>query len=261
LVLYIGSIQSCEQLELAFSAGLPPLRLLKPSGNYLKKKATRNLTLGILCLAIFLVLFATSIDGIPLYIDAGRYTTARGIALGLFIVGWYYLLLQYLNYRAGIIGEQKVTRILSAALSDEYSMFNDVKLKGMASGNIDHIVVGPTGIFVIETKNYKGKISYYGDNWEGVGRRSPSRQARINAMRIKKILASSTSLESKPFWIQGIVVLADRRAEITERRAPEHVKVTGIDGLADYIKSEPRRIEIREIELIKTEITNKIELQ
>ena len=86
----MSSIQSCEQLELTFSAGMPPLRLLKPSGTYLKKKATRNLIMGILCLALFLVLFVTSIDGIPLYIDAGKYTTARGIALGLFIVGWYY---------------------------------------------------------------------------------------------------------------------------------------------------------------------------
>lgn len=257
----MGSIQRCGQLKLIFSAGLPPLRLLKPSGNYLKKKATRNLAMGILCLAIFLVLFVTSIDVIPLYIDAGRYTTARGIALGLFIVGWYYFLLQYLNYRAGIIGEQKVTRILLAALSDEYSIFNDVKLKSMPGGNIDHIVVGPTGIFVIETKNYKGKISYYGDNWEGVGRRSPSRQVRINAMSIKKILASSASLKSKSFWIQGVVVLADHRAEITERGPPEYVKVTRIDGLADYIKSAPRRIEIREIELAEAEITNKIELQ
>jgi hypothetical protein len=258
----MGSIQSCGQLKLAFSAGLPPLRLLKPSGNYLKKKAARNLAMGILCLAIFLVLLVTSIDVIPSYIDAGRYNTARGTALGLLIVGWYYfLLLQYRNYRAGIIGERKVTRILSAALSDEYSMFNDVKLKSMASGNIDHIVVGPTGIFVIETKNYKGKISYYGDNWEGVGRRSPSRQARINAMRIKKILASSPSLESESFWIQGIVVLADYRAEITEKRPPEYVKVTRLDGLADYIRRAPRRIETREIELIKAEITNKIELQ
>ena len=237
------------------------MRLLKPSGNYLKKKATRNLSMGILCLAIFLVLFVTSIDVVPLYIEAGRYTTARGIALGLFIVGGYYFLLQYLNYRAGIIGEQKVTRILSAALSDDYSLFNDVMLKSISGGNIDHVVVGPTGIFVIETKNYKGKISYYGDNWEGVGKRSPSRQARINAMRIKNILASSASLKSKPFWIQGVVVLTDHRAEITQRKTPEHVKVTRIDGLADYIKNTPRRIETREIELIKTEITNKIELQ
>lgn len=235
--------------------------MLKPSGTHLKKKATRNLTIGILCFVIFLVLFVTSIDVIPSYIDAGRYNTARGIALGLFVAGLYYFLLQYRNYRAGIIGEQKVTRILLSALSDEYSIFNDVKLKSMLGGNIDHIVIGPTGIFVIETKNYKGKISYYGDDWGGVEKRSPSRQARINAIRIKKILSSSTNLKSKSFWVQGVVVLADHRAEITERMPPEHVKVIRIDNLADYIKNTPRKIEIRDIKLIETEITNKIELK
>ena len=183
------------------------MRLLKPSGNYLKKKAFRNLAVGLLCLALFIVLLLTSIDMLPFYIDAGRYDTARGIALGLFIAGWYYFLfVQYQNYEKGIIGERKVTKILSASLSNEYSVFNDVNLESMKSGNIDHIVVGPTGIFVIETKNYRGKISYYGDNWEGVGRKSPSKQARINAMRIKKILASFSNLKSKPFWVQGIVV-------------------------------------------------------
>jgi hypothetical protein len=259
--IYTGSMVSCALPKLTYSAGLSPLRMLKHSGNYLKKNAARNFALGILCLAIFLILLVTSIDVLPYYIDAGRYNTARGIALGLMIIGWYYfLVIQYRNFRAGIIGEQRVTRTLSTALSDEFSLFSDVKLKGIKGGNIDHIVVGPTGIFVIETKNIGGKVSYYGDNWEGVGRRSPSRQARINAMRIKKILASSASLRSRPFWIQGIVVIANHRAEITERKPPEYVKVTKIDELTDYIKSETRRFEDQEIEKIEAEIKNKIEM-
>jgi hypothetical protein len=235
--------------------------MLKPSGNYLKKNATRNFILGMLSLAVFLVLFITSVDALPFYIDAGRYDTARGTALGLMIACWYYfLVLQYRNFREGIIGEKRVTRTLSTALNNEYSMLNDVKLRGIASGNIDHVVVGPTGIFVIETKNIKGKISYYGDNWEGVGRKSPSRQARINAMRIRKVLASSAKPGSRLLWIQGIVVLANYKAEITERKPPEHVKVTKIDELADYIKGEPRRLEAKEIEQIEAEIKDKIEM-
>jgi hypothetical protein len=235
------------------------LRLLKSSGNYLKKKASRNLAMGLLCLGLFIVLFVTSIDVLPFYIDAGRYSTARGTALGLFIAGWYYFLfVQYQNYEKGMTGERKVTKILSASLSNEYSMFNDVNLESMKGGNIDHIVVGPTGIFVIETKNYKGKISYYGDNWEGVGRKSPSRQARINAMRIKKILAFLSSLKSKRFWVQGIVVLADPRVKVTVKKPPEHVEVFKINELTKYIESQPKRFEAHEIEQIETEIKNRI---
>jgi hypothetical protein len=229
-------------------------------GNYLKKKATKNLVFGVLCLIFFLVLLVTSIEILPLYVDAGRYDTSRGVALGLLIAcSYYFLLHEFPNYRAGIIGEQKVTKTLSLALSDEYSMLNDVMLKSMARGNIDHIVVGPTGIFVIETKNRKGKISYYGDNWEGIGRgKPPSNQARINAMRIKKILDSSESLKSKAFYIQGVVVFANNKAELIEKKPPEHVKIKRIDNLAAYIKSEPKRLEAGEIEQIEMEIQNNI---
>lgn len=216
--------------------------------------------MGLLCLGLFIVLFITSIDRLPFYIDAGRYNTARGTALGLFIAGWYYFLfVQYQNYEKGMTGERKVIKILSASLNNEYSMFNDVNLESMKGGNIDHIVVGPTGIFVIETKNYKGKISYYGDNWEGVGRKSPSKQARINAMRIRKILTSLSNLKSRPFWVQGIVVLADPRAKVMVKRPPEHVEVFKINELTDYIESQPKRFEVHEIEQIETEIKNRIQ--
>jgi len=129
----------------------------------------------------------------------------------------------------------------------------------MAYGNIDHIVVGPTGIFVIETKNIKGKISYYGDNWEGIGRRKPpSNQARINAMRIKKTLDSSKSLKSNAFYVQGVVVFANNKAELIEKNPPEHVKIKRIDDLAAYIKSEPKRLKAEEIKQIEMEIQNNI---
>ena len=35
-------------------------------------------------------------------------------------------------------------------------VYNDVNLPGKR-GNIDHVVIGPTGIYVIETKNYSGR--------------------------------------------------------------------------------------------------------
>lgn len=235
--------------------GLTPLRLLEPSSDYLKKKAERNLVVGLLCLIVLLVLLVTSIDNLPFYVNAGRYETVRGAALGMFIVGCYYfLVLQYPSWRRGWIGEQKVTQTLLAGLGNEYSLFNNVLLKDKRGGDIDHIVVGPSGVFVVETKNFRGKISYYEDNWEGVGRQSPSRQARSNATRIRKTLVSSQSLESRRFWVQGIVVLANTRATVTPRKQPERVEVFKLDELVDYIKSQPNRFGTWEIGQIETQI-------
>lgn len=65
-------------------------------------------------------------------------------------------------------GERRVYSILTH-LSDEYHLFNDIMLKTRNGRKmqIDHIVVSPYGIFVIETKNYQGIIIGNGnsDEW------------------------------------------------------------------------------------------------
>lgn len=56
-------------------------------------------------------------------------------------------------------GEAKVSAILHSLPSDEYCVLNDIVLdNGSGMSQIDHIVVSLYGIFVIETKNYKGWI-------------------------------------------------------------------------------------------------------
>lgn len=60
----------------------------------------------------------------------------------------------------GAAGERAVAITLSRLNSKEYKVINDVILrsKNNRTSQIDHIVVSVYGIFVIETKNYKGWI-------------------------------------------------------------------------------------------------------
>lgn len=68
----------------------------------------------------------------------------------------------------GIIGEREVRKKLKKLDKNRYTIFNDVvfDIKGKSS-QIDHIIVSDYGIFVIETKNYKGSIygSEYNEYW------------------------------------------------------------------------------------------------
>lgn len=67
----------------------------------------------------------------------------------------------------GTIGETGVSTFL-ALLPDKYIVLNDIMLKnGNYSTQIDHIVISPHGIFVIETKNYKGWVygSMHSEQW------------------------------------------------------------------------------------------------
>ena len=72
--------------------------------------------------------------------------------------------------RARIIGYwgEKKTALLLSLLGNKYKVYNNVLIpSGGGTTQIDHIVVSAHGIFVIETKNYKGWIygSQYSYKW------------------------------------------------------------------------------------------------
>ena len=59
----------------------------------------------------------------------------------------------------GLRGENKVRCVIGQTVEDKQYVINDLILssEGMST-QIDHIVINPRGIFVIETKNYSGEI-------------------------------------------------------------------------------------------------------
>lgn len=59
----------------------------------------------------------------------------------------------------GLIGEWRVRKQLRRLPEENYRVLNDITLRGKkGTSQIDHLVVSPYGIFVIETKNYKGWV-------------------------------------------------------------------------------------------------------
>lgn len=69
----------------------------------------------------------------------------------------------------GYFGEQSVSFFLSRLDETKYKVINNIMIKvGDRTTQIDHIVVSNYGVFVIETKNYKGWITgnEYDDYWK-----------------------------------------------------------------------------------------------
>jgi len=55
----------------------------------------------------------------------------------------------------GTVGEIGVGRILQK-LPDSFYVINDLSTP---FGNLDHVVIGPTGVFILDTKNWRGVVS------------------------------------------------------------------------------------------------------
>jgi hypothetical protein len=62
-------------------------------------------------------------------------------------------------------GEVLTANYLSKLNQEEYLVINDITLKkGMWTGQIDHLVISRFGIFVVETKDWKGRLYGYTNN-------------------------------------------------------------------------------------------------
>ena len=70
-------------------------------------------------------------------------------------------------WRRGADGEQRTARLLAPLERQGYQVFHDLAIPGSAV-NLDHLVVGPTGVFVIDSKRYRGHLHYSaGRLWHG----------------------------------------------------------------------------------------------
>jgi hypothetical protein len=76
------------------------------------------------------------------------------------------------NFLKGAKGEEWVAHEL-AFLTSDYAVFNGLHLSG-GKQNFDHIIVGPSGVFVVETKNWKGSVEFR-DGKLYAGGKQPSR--------------------------------------------------------------------------------------
>jgi hypothetical protein len=203
------------------------MKVLKKTGNYLRMKALKNLLVAFLCLGVFWAILFSTIPGSDVYLNFGSY---RWLQISFLIIpllfGFYYFS-QFRGYERGYSGERNVAKTLASTLGDEYSLINDVGLHD-GYGNIDHVVIGPNGVFVIETKNYAGRVICHGDDWSHQypsGKRrpwdrmhfdmgSPSKQAKRNAMRIRRVLESLDSFSSKSNWVDGVLVFPNPAVDL-----------------------------------------------
>jgi len=233
------------------------MRTMKGSSSYLKNQVRKNLAKAVLCIALFfLILFALSIS--VLFTQRLSIFEAAGLSVSLVpLAAFYFYLRKYRVYNAGWDGEKRVSKLLSSKLSDDYILINDLKLHD-SGGDIDHVVLAPSGVFVLETKNWSGDITCNGDIWQRAGKGnfkgSPSLQVKRNAAKIKRIIDSSQAFNSLDVWVEGVVVFTSNRATLHLNNPT--VSILKLPQLSSYIttRRSPNNFSRQQIEAIGKEI-------
>lgn len=133
-------------------------------------------------------------------------------------------------------------------------MFNGL---GFYAGDIDHIIIGPTGIFIVETKNHSGTISVRdgclcrnGDRLT----RDFVRQVSSEAMYVKAWLKPQV-----PCHVRALVVFS--RAKVRVRRSIGGVRVVALASLTDTITDRAPSLSTEEIRRYVERLDSAIALQ
>ena len=176
---------------------------------------------------------------------------------GCTVMAWRTLLKLRTN-RLGLLGEQAMAELLQWLLPLGYQVFHDVP--GDGKWNIDHVVVGPAGVFAVETKyrtKQPGKASERDHEaiFDGDKIQFPSHydtetpeQARRNARWLAKELSKATG---ERVTVQPIVALPGWWVTL---KANSDIKVLNGKQVPGFIAKEPAQLSDKAIQQISYQL-------
>ncbi len=173
----------------------------------------------------------------------------------------YRLIDELRNARLGLRGEQAVAEALHEAADAGYRVFHDLQTE--QCGNIDHIVVGPRGVFAIEAKARRRRGSRNGKPEHVVeydGRRlifpcghdpNAIEQVERNAKWLAEYLAKRTA---EPVVVEPVVVIPGWYVE-TKGNFP--VKVMNTGYLTKFLRGQSPKLDAAQVQRIVAALDDK----
>jgi hypothetical protein len=154
----------------------------------------------------------------------------------IFVISRYVLPLVERHDR-GAAGEEQVGALLEDLRGDGWRAIHDVSL---GRGNVDHIAIGPGGVFTVETKSAAGPVRVARVHGAVLGQAQAQRRAieRATGAHVEPLLVYSRAWVDRP---------------LSRRKG---VRVVPARMLADYLERQPQRLAPEEIERARKRIAH-----
>jgi hypothetical protein len=120
-----------------------------------------------------------------------------GLAVAV-LVGWRLRFRpseQARTWQRGAQGERRTTRLLGRLARDGYVVFHDLAVPG-SSANVDHLVIGRSGVFIIDSKQWTGEVRQGADGLVWHNRYPLDRTletVRWEAQQVSRVLGTHTA--------------------------------------------------------------------
>jgi hypothetical protein len=153
-------------------------------------------------------------------------------------------------WRRGAVGERRTARLLDPLERHGWTVLHDLAVPG-SRANIDHLVIGPGGVFVVDSKQYRGRLQLdsSGRLWHGGYPLAPTlRTVDFEADQAARVLVDPDVVVvpilavhgAQVPWgkvvMQGVPVVAARRLPSMLRALPAVLGPERVAVLADQAR-------------------------
>jgi Nuclease-related domain len=150
-------------------------------------------------------------------------------------------------WRRGAAGERRTARLLDPLERQGWAVLHDLAVPG-SRANLDHLVIGPGGVFVIDSKQYRGRLELdpSGRVWHGRYPLAPTlRVVEFEADQAAQVLTDpdvvvvpivvvhGAQIPWGKVVTQGVPVVSARRLPSMLRQLPAVLGPERVAGLAD----------------------------
>lgn len=140
-------------------------------------------------------------------------------------------------WRVGAAGERKVAKRLEK-LPDGWHVLHAIPV-GHRGSDIDHLVIGPGGVFTINAKHHPdASVWVAGNTFMINGRKVPYvRNARHEARRATRLLTAAVGW---PVEVRGVIAVVGAAKGFTVKEQPADVRVQPRRSLHRWLLAEPQ---------------------
>ncbi len=199
----------------------------RAAGQY-ERTTVRRLRMRTL-VALGLLAVATALLGRTFGLRDWRFLGSEITLLAMIFVISRYVLPLVERHDRGATGEEQVGGLLDGLASDGWRVIHDASL---GRGNVDHILIGPAGIFTVETKSHPGPVKVARVHGATLSQAQAQRKAieRVTGETVEPLIVFSRAWVDKP--------LARRKG----------VRVTPARMLAGYLQRRPATLTQEQVE-------------
>lgn len=155
-------------------------------------------------------------------------------------------------WQRGADGERATGEALDALPQQYWTVLHDVAWPGRPRANIDHVAVGPPGVFVIDAKNWSGVVTLRDGHLRQAGR---SRLSAVSGVDAAASAVAGVLLPTGAAVTRGILCLA---GESRVSGVAGSIVVRSVSDLRDYLLSLPPVVHERSLTELADQVRTRL---